>query len=598
MPTSAQDAIAFSEIDFDYIIVGGGTAGLTVAARLSEDSSLQIGVLEAGELRQDDPAISTPFRSFSLLENPAYDWMFKTIPQKQLNNRSVDWPRGKVVGGSSAINFQSFVRGAPTEYDDWEALGNEGWNWKNLCPYFKKVESFTPIPNGEASARGAYRLSDHGRDGTINTTITDDFASPIYNLWQSTWDKLGVPTVPTAGERTVGVQSWMSSIDAVTGTRSSSLTAYYNPNAARPNLRLLPEASVLSVAFQTEANELVASGVRFIVGDKEYMCRARKEVILAAGTIQSPGILERSGIGSRDILDEHGIEILFENRGVGENLQDHILTAMGYEVSDERYSLDATVGSPERIAAAMAEYQETRSGLFARGSTVGAFTSYEQTGQAVATLEHTVRNSPASSSIQKQHDIQLKRLRDPNIPAFQWAVSPFYMEMLFQEPKPADAKGCIAVVSGVSAPFSRGSIHITSNRPKDSPEIDPRYLEHKADIQLLTAASRQSARLTATAPLSGAIGRVLLPAKPLITDEDYEKHARHVLSTYFHPIGTCSMLPLEDGGVVDSRLIVYGTKNLRVADASVFPLHISGNIQWTVYAVAERAADIVKQGEK
>ncbi|KAK9357603.1 hypothetical protein V1504DRAFT_436603 [Lipomyces starkeyi] len=584
---------AFCKIKYDYVIVGGGTAGLVVAGRLSEDESVNVAVLEAGELRPDDLIITTPGLSNAARGNPTYDWLFETIPQTSLNNRAIKWPRGKVVGGSSCINSHVFVRASPEEYNDWEALGNKGWNWKTLAPYFKKVETFRLIPDGHARARQAYEMTSHGTTGPLETTISNDI-NESNMLWIPAWNKLGVKTVLAGAESPIGAQFTKSTISSTTGKRSSSLSAYYVPIADRPNLHLLPKALVSKVLFACHKDELIATGVEFTVADKGYEVTAKSEVILCAGVVQSPTLLELSGIGSRSILEACGVETLVDNKGVGENLQDHAFTISAHQVLDSRHSLDSLSNSPELAAKAMAEYAATKTGLFASGSNVSTYISYNQIGLA-ALKKSSVASSHRIPGLEKQYDLLLARLRNSNVPAFQFTLIPAYSSWLMPEPKPEGVNDCISIMNCVVAPFSRGSIHIQSSHPGDNPVIDPRYLDHCFDQDLFTAASRQGLKLAATAPLSEALDKCIVPAVPLSTDDECEDFARRTLGTFYHPIGTCSMLPREDGGVVDSNLVVYGTKNLRVVDASVFPLHISGNIQWTVYAVAEWAADVIKQ---
>ncbi|KAK9320914.1 hypothetical protein V1517DRAFT_327927 [Lipomyces orientalis] len=585
---------AFCKIKYDYVIVGGGTAGLVVAARLSEDESVNVAVLEAGELRLDDPIITTPLLSSAARGNPTYDWLFETIPQTSLNNRAIKWPRGRLVGGSSCINSHVFVRASPEEYDDWEALGNKGWNWKILAPYFKKVETFSPIPDGNASIRQANEMTSHGTTGPLETTISNDINESNV-LWIPTWNNLGITTVLAGAKSPVGAQFTKSTISARTGERSSSLSAYYMPNADRPNLHLLSKALVSKVLFERPKDELIASGVEFTVGDKRYEVTATNEVILCAGVVKSPTLLEHSGIGSRSILEAYGVETLVDNKGVGENLQDHAFTIAAHQVLDSKYSLDSLSTSPELAAKAMAEYTATKTGLFSTGTNVSTYLSYDQIGLTAAKMSN-VACTHRIPGLEKQYDLLLARLRNPSVPTFQFTLVPTYSPWLMPEPKPEGVKDCLSIMNCVVAPFSRGSIHIQSSHPRDNPVIDPRYFEHCVDQDLFTAASRQGLKLAATTPLSDALEKCIVPALPLSTDEEYKDFARRTLGTFYHPIGTCSMLPREDGGVVDSSLVVYGTKNLRVVDASIFPLHISGNIQWTVYAVAERAADLIKQG--
>ncbi|KAG0644922.1 Citrinin synthesis mpl7 [Hyphodiscus hymeniophilus] len=484
-----------------------------------------------------------------------------------------------------------WVHASPKEYDDWEVLGNTGWNWRNLKAYFEKSETFQPIDGGDAHTRKAYEMTGHGRSGPLETTVSND-SCDSNKLWNQTWNNLGVKTVLAGSSSPLGTQYTKSSISATAGTRSSSVSSYYQPNMHRKNLHLLPRAVVSKVNFTKGQSNLTATSVDFSLEGERYTIQASKEVIICAGTVQSPMLLELSGIGTKSVLDSQGIETLVPNPGVGENLQDHPFTISLYEVVDTKYSTDQFSGSPDLYKDNMAKYSATRSGFFASGSNCAAYVSLDQT--SFPSLNRPDFHAAMTPGLQKQHDIQLARLRDPEVPNFQVSLAPSFNPAIIPEPKPQGVKDCISVMQCVAAPFSRGSVHIQSSDPEVHPRIDPRYLDHPLDKELLATVSQYGPKLMATQPLSQAIEKCIYPAKPATTDEEHQAFSRKTLGTFFHPIGTCSMLPRLDGGVVDSRLIVYGTTNLRVVDASVLPLHISGNIQATVYAVAERAADLIK----
>lgn len=507
----------------------------------------------------------------------------------------VNWPRGKIVGGSSCLHNNVYVHASPKEYDDWEALGNPGWNWRNLKPYFEKSENFQPIAGGDAYIRKAYEESGHGYGGPLETTVSDDLCESN-KLWNETWNNMGVKSVPAGSSSPLGTQYTKSSISATAGTRSSSVSSYYQPNMHRRNLHLLTKAVVSKVNFTNTPDNLTATSVELMVARKRYTIQAGREVILSAGSVQSPMLLELSGIGSKSILDSQRIQTLVLNPGVGENLQDHPFTVSSYQVVDSKYSTDHSSEAQSNFKENMEKYLTTRSGFFASGSNSSAYVSLDLT--SFPSLNQPAFYSAGTPGLQKQYDLQLARLRDPDVPNFQFSLVPAYSPSVIPEPKPRGVKDCISIMQCVAAPFSRGSVHIQSTDPETQPSIDPQYLQHPLDQEMLATASQYGPKLMATKPLSQAIDKCILPAKSATTDEDYKEFSRRTLGTFFHPIGTCSMLPRRDGGVVDAGLVVYGTTNLRVVDASVFPLQISGNIQATVYAVAERAADIIKQDRK
>ncbi|KAG6002731.1 hypothetical protein E4U43_001054 [Claviceps pusilla] len=314
----------FLRSSFDYIIVGGGTAGLAVAARLAEDASLTVGVLEAGGVAQGDENVDIPaFYGRSL--GGQFDWAFETQPQEGLAGRVLPWPRGKVLGGTSALNFMTWVRGNREDYDDWEALGNKGWAWDKVLPFFKKTETFhRPSQALRDEYIATHEADAFGTSGPIQISYAPDY-SPSHKLWHDTLNRVGVKTnsAHLTGSN-VGVWTNVNTVDPRTAMRSYS-TSYLT--AARPiNLHVLTEATVHEIILTKDEarGDHVATGVRFGHGGKDHVVSVKKEVVLSAGTVKSPQILEMSGIGNPKVLQSAGIPIKVASPMVGENLQDHI----------------------------------------------------------------------------------------------------------------------------------------------------------------------------------------------------------------------------------------------------------------------------------
>ncbi|CAE6433226.1 unnamed protein product [Rhizoctonia solani] len=336
----STDGADFASKDFDYVVVGGGTAGLTVAARLSEDSKVTVGVIEAGEYLPDDPVINTPSSAFSIPGNANYDWLFKSVPQVNSNNRVLNLPRGKLLGGSSAINIMTFDRGSKIEYDAWAKLGNPGWDWNGLLPNMKDAERFT----GVDPFRVNYTNTDpndifpsQGKSGPVAASYNDWYSNIVLPFGKS-MANLGIPINfdPDSGNA-FGTFNSATSVNRTTGRRSYSATTYYAYNAHRPNFVVLTGAQATKINFKDTVNanktgKLVATGVSFIHQSKSYVVKAKKEVILSAGTFQSPQLLELSGIGNSTILLKNGIKTLIDLPGVGENYQDHMVLTTTYEL--------------------------------------------------------------------------------------------------------------------------------------------------------------------------------------------------------------------------------------------------------------------------
>jgi choline dehydrogenase-like flavoprotein len=371
---------------------------------------------------------------------------------------------------------------------------------------------------------------------------------------------------------------------------------------------VLTGAQVLKINFDaTKDGQLMASGVSFLAQGIEYIVKARREVILSAGTVQSPQILELSGIGSEDVLSKHGINVLINNPGVGENLQDHALAALAYEVADPNLSLDS-LRDPGLLKTALESFQTEMSGPFASGVQASAFLPIvefvsERGKTELQTLLEDLPKGQESGGIKSQHSLLNQALLDPRESTSQLMLLPFQVhtesahdqQALFN---PSAAGAYITLTAHIARPYSRGHVHIRSADPLDQPCIDPCYLSHPLDREILARHFRYLQTIARTEPLASKLatnGRTIPDGIPVDLDlASAKEEIKKVLTTQYHPIGTCAMMPLEKGGVVDAKLTVHGTVNLRVVDASVFPMQLRGNIQSTVYAIAEYAADMIK----
>ncbi|CAE6510166.1 unnamed protein product [Rhizoctonia solani] len=362
--------------EFDYLVVGGGTAGLVVAARLSEDPSVRVGVLEAGEYVPDEPNINVPGYFGRTIGNPAYDWGFLTVPQKDANGRLIYHPRGKVLGGSSALNFMTLGRGSEAEYDAFETLGNPGWNFKEFQRYFSKSETAHALPEETAKQYGAEVVAPAGTDGPIARSYPrwfSDLHVPLFGAYKA----LGIDiNVDPNGGNNIGITTTSSAITPGKSTRSYSVTGYWEPYAGRENLVLVTGARATKVTLSKQGDLALATGVEFVHGpegeETEYTAKARREVVLSSGTFQSPQLLELSGIGRRHVLESVGIPVQVELDGVGENLQDHVYVPTTYEVTPDHETLDA-LHEPEIQAREWEKFETNGEGMYA--ATHSAFSS-------------------------------------------------------------------------------------------------------------------------------------------------------------------------------------------------------------------------------
>ncbi|PYI01920.1 choline dehydrogenase [Aspergillus sclerotiicarbonarius CBS 121057] len=535
-----------------YLIIGGGTAGLVIANRLSENPNVNVLVLEAGPDRSSDPEIQNP-DAWHALSGSELDWNFRFEPQTGLNNRELEHPAGKVLGGSSVINGSVYVPPSPAGIDAWAELGNKNWNWETLEPYLRKSVSVT-MPEEEVCRAAGVEV--HGfKDGPIQVTypvLAEEKNHPLLRAWREGFKSKGYEFTSDilAEKRTVGTRASAATVDPQSGLRSGADGRYGAVAGKRENVTVVTGAMVRRILFEKDSDAVVATGVEVALSDGVVMTiKAAKEVILAAGVFHTPQLLELSGIGDRELLSSLGIPVVIENSGVGKNFHNHLMTVLPCPLNK--------VPELEGLAPGIKALTFVR-------------------------LDD-----------EEQGDLAAKLLPGDQVPDK-------VIRSILEKPNEASAYILLGIMPGATLailvmmpcfPASRGNIHITSTDPYAQPKIDPCFLSHALDVELM---ARHYQKLQQV-PALPALQHFFHPPAAIPTDLESIKASLHASAqTAHHACGTAAMLPRDIGGVVDQELMVYGTKNLRVVDASVFPLMPHGNPVATVYAVAEKAADIIK----
>ena len=524
--------------DHDYIVVGAGSAGCVLAARLSEDPSTRVLLLEAGG-RDTNPWIHIPVGYFKTMHNPATDWRYRTEPEPSLNGRSLDWPRGKVLGGSSSINGLLYVRGQAQDFDHWRQLGNAGWSFEDVLPYFIKAEDQERGASEWHGTGGPQAVSDM----RVRRDVCDAFIAGA--------EEIGIPRNDDInGARQEGAGYFQ--LTARNGRRWSTAVGYLRPARRRRNLRIVTGAHVHRLRLDAGR----AVGVRYAVGAQVHEATARAEVALCAGAIGSPQILQLSGVGPAELLARHGVETVHHLPGVGENLQDHLQLRAVYKCT--RPTLNDEVNNTFRKALIGVEYLLRRTGPMSMGaSQVYAF----------------ARTRP--------------ELETPDIQ--------FHFQPLSADKPGEGLHRFPAFTSSVCQlrPESRGRVRIKHPDPYAYPAIEPNYLATAGDRAAAVAGLRMTRAITGSRAMQPFVEEELLPGAEVRTDEELLDAAREIAQTIYHPVGTCAM-GQGPNAVVDERLRVRGVGGLRVVDASVMPVITSGNTNAPTIMIAEKAADMIR----
>lgn len=498
----------------------------------------------------------------------SYDWNFSSIAQSGLGGRKIDVNRGKVLGGSSAMNYLCYDRASSAEYDAWGELGSTGWNWKAMINAMTKSENFTG-KDGDI----------HGDRGPIKTTY-NRIVPKVLETWKPSVNKLGIPINDgkSLGGKPIGVMYQPTNIDTTNWSRSYSASTYLR---SRPeNLIIKTNTHVARVLFSSK-KPLSATGVLLQNG---VTINARKEVILSAGSIQSPGLLELSGIGQAAVLKKAGIKQLLDLPGVGENYQDHIRVSNTYRLKPGYESFDPLIYDNQGAFATEELNRWLRNEVSWYDMTTSAysFLNWKQLGKGIQERLTGFAKAASKTTVDKK---KLEYLTNPAIPQLE-----FILEANYVGAAGYTGGKFITIFSSVMHPMSRGSVHMSTINPGDKPVIDLKYFNNEYDINAIIEGSKFARKIANTEPMRSIWEAETEPGPSVQTDAQFREFASNTVNSFYHPIGTCALLPKKDGGVVDSNLIVYGTSNLRVVDASIIPIQMSGHIQTAVYGIAEIAA--------
>lgn len=543
----AQSTTSFGV--FDYVIVGAGTAGCVLANRLSADPDVKVLLLEAGG-KDDWIWIHIPVGYLFCIGNPRTDWCYRTEPCEGLNGRSILYARGKVLGGCSSINAMVYMRGQSGDYDGWSAMGNPGWSWDDVFPIFKRSEDHYGGGSDLHGTGGEWRVEEQRLEWKI------------LNAWRDAAEQCGIPKIADFnGGDNFGSARFQ--VNQRMGVRWNASKAFLRLAMQRSNLTVLTNVLAKKILLNTRDGVRRAHGVEFIQDNQTFVADAQCETILASGAINSPQLLQLSGIGPVKLLEKHGIDVRHALSGVGENLQDHLQLRMAFKVRGVP-TLNEQANSWLGKARMGLQYALFRSGpLTMAPSQLGAFAK-SSADVARADLEFHVQ------------PVSLDKFGDPPhpFPAFTSSVCNL-------------------------RPESRGFVHIQSADPLQHPVIQPNYLSTEQDRRVAVASLRLARRISAADALAKYHPLEFMPGPAYQSDDALIDAAGNVGTTIFHPVGTCKMGPASDTqAVVDARLRVHGVAQLRVVDASIMPTITSGNTNSPTVMIAERGSEMIREDRK
>ncbi|MBB3950094.1 GMC family oxidoreductase [Aureimonas jatrophae] len=527
--------------EYDFVVVGGGTAGCALANRLSADPAVTVLLLEAGR-RDNHPWIHIPVGYLFCIGNPRTDWCFSTDAESGLNGRTLNYPRGKVLGGCSSINGMIYMRGQSADYDGWRQMGCTGWGWDDVLPFFKRSEDYHAGADEMHGVGGEWRVEAQ----RLHWDILDAFRAAA--------ETVGIPRTQDFNRGDNEGSSYFK-VNQRRGVRWNAVKAFLRPVRHRRNLHVRTGAHVRRLVIEEGA----AVGVEFeLEGAPLQTVRARRETVLCAGAINSPHILELSGIGRGEALHAAGLSVTVERREVGENLQDHLQLRCAYKVTGVR------------------TLNERASSLL---------------GKSAIALEYAVRRSGPMSMAPSQLGVFTRSDPSFETPNLQYHVQPLSLNRFGE---PVDAFPAFTASVCNLRPESRGSVHARSPDHRAQPAIRPNYLAAVRDRQVAADAIRLTRRIAAAEPLRRYQPEEFRPGPAFQTEEELVEAAGAIGTTIFHPAGTCRM-GADEASVVDPQLRVRGVRRLRVADASVMPRIVSGNTNSPTLMIAEKAAAMIRQ---